>query len=76
MKKKLCIDVDIIIEKYNDANPEKRALDRKSLADMLGVEYQLLSDWKRGKTPSVALRLLTLIELGGCQLKDFCYETE
>lgn len=67
----LIIDVDLIIDKYNKDNPDKRQLDRKALADILGVNKQLFVDWKAGKTPSVVFRLLKLMEIGGCQLDFF-----
>lgn len=68
------IDVDIIIDKYNKKNPDKRQLDRTSLAKMLGCNKQILSDWKNGKTPKLIYRLLTLMEIGKCGIKDFVVE--
>jgi transcriptional regulator with XRE-family HTH domain len=74
--KKLVIDVDVVIEKYNKDNPDARQLNRKELAEKLDVNPQLLSDWKRGKTPNIIPRLQTLMELGGCGLNDFVKELQ
>lgn len=67
----LIIDVDQVIKKRNDDNPELRPLTRKDLAKELGVGVQLFSDWKSGKTPKLIYRLLKLMEIGDCQMEYF-----
>lgn len=69
--KKVKIDIDIIIEKYNLKNPDKLQLTRKILADRYGKNVQLFSDWKRGITPEAAAILFDLCDLGKCQFSDF-----
>jgi transcriptional regulator with XRE-family HTH domain len=73
-QKKLIIDVDVVIEAYNKKNPELKPLDRKGLAEKLGVNPQILSDWKNGKTPMLIGRIFKLMEIGDVKLNDFIIE--
>lgn len=78
-KKKVIIDIDVIIEKYNAANPNERQLDRERLKDLLGMKNtQVFSDWKSIKkaTPKWAGQLLILLDLGQCEVSDFILEKE
>jgi hypothetical protein len=68
------VDVDVIIDLYNKKNPELKPMDRKSLAKDLGVNVQVFSDWKNGRTPKLIYRILRLKEIGECQLEDFIVE--
>ena len=70
-EKKLIIDVDVIIESYNEKNPKLKPMTRRDLADRLGVNIQLFSDWKSGKTPRWAYHLTKLIEVAKTPIKDF-----
>lgn len=65
------IDVDKAIEEFNRKNPKKRKLERKDVADALGVTTQVLSDWKRNKTPKIITRIFEIQELTGCSINDF-----
>jgi hypothetical protein len=65
------IDVDVVIEKYNKNNPELKPMDRKTLAKELGVNPQVFSDWKNGRTPKLIFRILKLKEIGSCDFEDF-----
>lgn len=76
IEKNKIIDVDVVIEKYNKANPEKRQLNRKELAKILGCNTQIFSDWKNGKTPKLVYRILKLMELGKCKFEDILIEEE
>ena len=75
MEKTFFIDVDVVIEKYNAKNPEKKPMTRKSLAEELGCNTQLFSDWKSQKNktnkPAVLNRIFRLMEIGNCKLEDF-----
>lgn len=69
---KTIIDVDVIIEKWNKANPTVHPqMSRKLLAEKLGVTPQLFTDWKSGKVPNVVPRLQMLMEIGNCKLNEF-----
>ena len=76
MAKKFIIDVDVVINKFNERNPELRPMTRADLAKQLGVNSQILSDWKRGKTPQMIYRILKLIEIGKCSFHDFIIESD
>lgn len=73
-KQKFIIDVDVVIDKFNKRNPDLRPMTRTDLAKTLGVNTQILSDWKRGKTPQLVYRFLKLMEIGKCNFKDFVIE--
>lgn len=73
-KQGLIIDVDRVIDNYNKKNPELKQLDRKALANELGVNPQVFSDWKNGKTPKLVERLFKLKEIGKCKIEDFVIE--
>lgn len=71
IEKKQIIDVDFVVDKYNKDNPDLKPMTRKSLAEILDVNPQLFSDWKRGKTPKLIYRILKLTEIGKCSIDDF-----
>lgn len=71
MNENFIIDVDRVIQKYNEHNPELKQLSRKILADKLQVNPQVFSDWKSGKTPKIIMKLFKLMEIGQCTLDDF-----
>ncbi|MCK5342965.1 MAG: hypothetical protein KAR20_06155, partial [Candidatus Heimdallarchaeota archaeon] len=70
-KQTLIIDVDRVIASYNKKNPEKLPMTRKRLAEILDVNPQLFSDWKRGKTPKWTYHLMKMIEIGDFNIDDF-----
>ena len=74
--KKMIIDVDRVIQKYNQHNPELKQLSRKILAEKLQVNPQVFSDWKSGKTPKIIMKLFKLMEIGKCKLDDFIINSE
>ncbi len=76
IKKELIIDVDLIIEKYNKKNPKLQPMTRTILAEKLGVNKQLLSDWKGGRTPKWVGVLFTLMDVGDCDVHGFIIEKE
>ena len=67
----LVIDVDRVIQKYNENNPDLKRMDRTILAEQLGVNKQVFTDWKSGKTPKIIHRLFKLMSIGKCKLDDF-----
>lgn len=67
----LIIDVDQVIENYNKKNPKLKKMDRKTLAKELGVNIQVFSDWKNGKTPKLIQRLFQLKKIGKCPIEKF-----
>ena len=69
-KNEYIIDVDIVINNYNKNHPTLKPLNRKVLAGIIGVNPQIFSDWKSGKTPKIIYKLLKLMEIGECGLKD------
>lgn len=73
-QKEFIIDVDIVIDRYNEKNPEKKPLTRSELAKALGVNKQLFTDWKGGRTPKLIYMILKLMEIGKCQLNDLLTE--
>lgn len=70
-QEQLIIDVDIVIDKYNEKNPKLKPMDRKSLAEKIGCNKQVFSDWKTGSTPKLIYRLFKLMEVGKCDINDF-----
>lgn len=62
-KGEITIDVDFVIKRYNELNPEKRELDRSALAKIVDKHPQILSDWSRGKAPKLISVVKTLMEL-------------
>lgn len=74
-KQKLIIDVDQVIESYNEKNPEKRPMTRTELAKKVGVNKQVFSDWKGGKTPKWAYILIELMDIGSCGVGRFINES-
>lgn len=70
-EEQLIIDVDQVIEIYNKKNPKLKQMDRKTLANELGVNVQVFSDWKNGKTPKLIQRLFQLKDIGKCTIEDF-----
>lgn len=71
VNKKVTIDVDLVIEMYNTANPDKKQLTRGLLAEKLGVHTQILSDWNRGKTPNIIPKIMLLAEISGAPIDKF-----
>jgi DNA-binding Xre family transcriptional regulator len=65
------IDVDQMIEIYNNKNTELRKLDRKTLAEQLDMNIQVFSAWKNGKTPKLIFRLLEMAKIADCKIEDF-----
>ena len=75
--KKIVLDVDIVIAKWNEKNPNaKQPMTRKRLADIIDVSDQTLSDWKNGRCPKLIHRLFKLMELGDCSLEDLTIPTD
>jgi len=76
-KKKLGINVDLFIEKYNNKNKEK-PITRTTLREKLGVSRQDLSNWQTGQKPAGIMveRLMAMEEMSGLHLKDFIIEIE
>lgn len=70
------IDVDVIIEEYNKANPDKLQLSRKILAKILGVNTQLFTEWKNNGAPAAFLRFFRLMEIGKCKHTQFTKVTQ
>lgn len=72
------IDVDKVIEFYNEKNPTLKPMTRKELAKDLGCNPQIFSDWKTGrqKMPKLVIRLLRMMELGECELSEFIVEKD
>lgn len=68
------IDVDVVIEKFNKRNPDLRPMTRADLAKEMGLNTQIFSDWKGGKTPKIVYRFLKMMEIGKCEFKDFIIE--
>lgn len=75
-EQKFVIDVDVVIASYNKNNPELRKLDRNTLAEKLHVNKQILSDWKRGKTPKLIYKLLKLMEIGNVTFEELLKRVE
>lgn len=64
----LIIDVDSFIKNYNEKNPKLKQLTRTSLAKELGMNKQIFTDWKAGKTPKIIYRLFKMMEIGKCDI--------
>ena len=75
-EKKFIVDVDKIIDAHNKKNPNEKQLTRKLLAEKLGVNTQVFSDWKSEKKPTnkMVKWLIQLSEIGDCPIKDFVIE--
>lgn len=73
-QKDLFIDVDLVIESYNEKNPTLRKMDRAELAKQLGVGKQSLSDWKNKKSPRWVYYLSKMMEIGEMELNGFLIE--
>lgn len=72
--KKRKIDVDIVIERYNKANPSKKQLDRKQLSEIIGKTTQWMSNCKGGSIPEWVEVIFKLSEIGKCKIEDFIVE--
>jgi hypothetical protein len=73
-EKKYIIDADVLIKIYNEANPELKPLTRKILADALGVNTQVFTDWKTKNTPKWVYMLFKMMEIGKCNFDKFIIE--
>ena len=73
---KIYIDVDRVIQSYNDKNPDKPKMTREILAEMLGVKPQVFSNWKSDlqKTPRWARTMLILLDVGELPATEFIRE--
>jgi len=56
------IDVDLLISHYNKENPTLLPLSRTLLSELLGVNKQLFSDWKAGRTPKWVYHLFKMMD--------------
>lgn len=65
------IDADVVIDNYNEKNPELRKLTQKGLAEQLDVTPQLLSDWKTKRPVKIVQTLKKMSEIGQCSMEDF-----
>lgn len=69
-KQKVTIDVDHVIKRYNELNPEKKELNRERLAELVEKHPQLLSDWSRGKAPKFLTVVKTFLDLAQCSFDE------
>ena len=60
----IVIDVDKVIDKYNQENPTLKPLNQSVLAEKLGVTTITLMGWKKGNTPDVLRCVMVLMEIG------------
>ena len=65
------IDVDKAIEIYNKKYPHLKPLTRKDLAKLIGVNPQLFSDWKNGRTPNLIYTLLRIEKITGAKRNQY-----
>lgn len=72
--KEYIIDVDQIITSYNEKNQGEPKMTRKILAKKVGVNPQIFSDWKRGKTPKLVYTLMEFMNIGSCGVDRFIIE--
>lgn len=70
------IDVDLLINHYNKENPKLLPLSRTLLAELLGVNTQLFSDWKAGRTPKWVYHLFKMMDIGKCNFDKFIVENK
>jgi len=68
---KFIIDVDVVIEKYNEKNPQLLPMSRTRLAELTGTHKQSFTEWKNGRNTGIIERLLMLSEIGDCKIDDF-----
>lgn len=68
-KKQFFIDIDKAIEVQNEANPENK-IDRKILAEKLGIAYQSLTNYKAGRIPEIIGNVQTIIEITGISFDE------
>lgn len=81
---KISVDVDIVIDKYNErakayneAHPKLRQtelLDRAKVATMVGTTPQLFADYKNQDPPKAVKILYALAEIGQCDITEFVNE--
>lgn len=70
------VDIDVVIANHNSKNPNKEAIDRKKLAEILGVTKQVFVNWKAGKTPKLIYIIFKLMELGKMQFEDIAIKVQ
>lgn len=70
-EKEYHIDVDIIINDFVLKYPHLRPPTRESIAALINVYPQILSDWKFRRTPRFVYFLIALREYGNVPLKKF-----
>jgi hypothetical protein len=73
---KFIIDVDVVIEKYNEKNPELLPMTRKRLSEKIETTTQSFVEWKKGRNTGMIERLFKLAEIGGCSLDEFVKKTQ
>ena len=73
--KKFIIDVDKAIEVHNTNNPDN-LLDRYKLAEKLGLTYQSLTNYKRGRVPQIIGKLKQILEITDVDFDDLVKQKE
>ncbi len=63
-EKKLYVDIDEAIETYNTNNPQNK-IDRRALAEMVGLDYQSLVNYHNGRTPKAFETLKKILDKTG-----------
>lgn len=67
--KKLIIDIKKAIEVHNEKNPDSK-IDKKALAEKLGLTYQSLTNYQGGRIPEIVGNINEIINLTGVSFSD------
>ena len=73
MSKKIIIDVDSAVKKYNEQNPEK-PLNREKLAKKTNLTYQSIMNYQLGKVPVILGTLKKISKLTGVSIVELIVE--
>lgn len=68
---KFIIDVDVVVESYNERNPTLLPMTRKRLSEETGIHIQSFTEWKNGRNTGMIERLIKLSEVGKCSIDEF-----
>jgi hypothetical protein len=65
----ISLDIDLGIDTWNKNNPELRQLNRKAVADQVGLNVQIFSDWKHKEIPKFIFVLDNILKTLKCDFE-------
>jgi len=65
------VDINKVIDTYNEKNPDLKQLNQKGLAEKISVSPITLGNLKGGNGPVILKQIITMSEMSGLDVKDF-----